>query len=309
MRLQDSCSTDAQATKLDNMIGTTTSRVSWLVVKGIQFSRRSASTWQAVKSISAPTVKEFREIAFEPELPVKIASSQLYVDARQTWLNADGTNLKAGLGLKHGDTLFLPMELTIPGTDTFHRTEAAPLSLFLDSVDLAQESPDESSRVYVAQCPLSLLPKDLAAPFKTPAVVLEAGKGDIYDSSLWMGLPPTSTPLHRDPNPNYFVQIAGQKTVRVLPPNSGSLLYSRLREGASGAGFGADERVRGEEMMSGEEKQKLEKAIWEDGQGDQLEGFEALLDPGDALFIPLGWWHAIRGTGTDLNMSVNWWFR
>jgi len=61
-------------------------------------------------------------------------------------------------------------------------------------------------------------------------------------------------------------------------------------------------------MMQGEQKTLLEKAIWSDDDFDG-EGYEAILKPGDSLFIPVGWWHAVRGVGHGINMSVNWWFR
>ena len=33
---------------------------------------------------------------------------------------------------------------------------------------------------------------------------------------------------------------------------------------------------------------------------------EAVLGPGDALFIPAGWWHYVRSLSTSF--SVNYWF-
>ncbi|ORY58370.1 hypothetical protein BCR35DRAFT_203875 [Leucosporidium creatinivorum] len=86
--------------------------------------------------------------------------------------------------------------------------------------------------------------------------------------------------------------------------------------------------MRGEEMMrpgARGERDALEKAVWEDKVGAEVEVaeagkglWEAKLEKGDALFVPRGWWHAVRGrksagvgeTGEEeLNASVNWWFR
>lgn len=136
-----------------------------------------------------------------------------------------------------------------------------------------------------------------------------------------MGRPPTRTPLHRDPNPNLFVQLAGQKVVRLLRPDVGRAVYERARLNVGGAGRA---NMRGEEMMAGAEMQALEGAVW-DGEDGAAEGFDAELSTGDGLYIPLGWWHAVRGTGTGANasvghvylylkaytdsMQVNWWYR
>jgi hypothetical protein len=97
-----------------------------------------------------------------------------------------------------------------------------------------------------------------------------------------------------------FVQLAGQKVVRLLKPDVGRAVYERARLHAGGAGRA---NMRGEEMMAGVEMQALESAVW-DGEDGAAEGFDAELSTGDGLYIPLGWWHAVRGTGTGANASV-----
>lgn len=113
-----------------------------------------------------------------------------------------------------------------------------------------------------------------------------------------MGRPPTRTPLHRDPNPNLFVQLAGHKVVRLMRPEVGRGVYERIARGGRA-------NMRGEEMMSGTEMAGLEHAVWEDEGEGSVVGVEAELRSGDALYIPLGWWHAVRGVGTGANASVS----
>jgi ribosomal protein L16 Arg81 hydroxylase len=113
-----------------------------------------------------------------------------------------------------------------------------------------------------------------------------------------MGRPPTRTPLHRDPNPNLFVQLAGKKTIRLMKPEVGRFLYESVRQKVHGAG--GDANMRGEEMMQGGEMEGLENAVWDkDVKGDvaAATGVETTLRSGDALYIPYGWWHAVRGVG------------
>ena len=69
---------------------------------------------------------------------------------------------------------------------------------------------------------------------------------------------------------------------------------------------------RGEEMMQGAERETLERIVWdEDADIKQLRdmGYESWLHMGEALFIPKGWWHSVRGVGSGMNASANWWFR
>lgn len=208
---------------------------------------------------------------------------------------------------EHYYSTLVPLELTRhSGTaqDGQHRTSferlEAPLALLISHIT----SPASDMGLYLAQCSLGELPAGLQADLPTPALLPSIGRGDIYASSLWMGRPPTTTPLHRDPNPNLFVQLAGRKVIRLIEPDKGKKLYERLRDGRGHA------NMRGEEMMVGEEIRRLEEAVWSDSsENPEADGMEATLDSGDALFIPLGWWHAVHGVGNTVNASVNWWFR
>lgn len=185
-------------------------------------------------------------------------------------------------------------------TLTFHRFNA-PLSLFLHA---CQSSNPLVENLYIAQAQLADLPRELRADLPTPNLVLKAGKGDIYDSNLWLGLPPTYTPLHKDPNPNLFVQLVGRKRVTLFPPHVGRAMFRLVQERVGGGGNAS---ARGEEMMEGEERGVLDELVWgSDGSG---EGREVDVQRGEGLFIPKGWWHCVKSLGEGVNGSVNWWFR
>jgi hypothetical protein len=197
------------------------------------------------------------------------------------------------------DTSKILSELTKCSPDgSFHRFNS-PLSLFLQACRF-----ETAPRLYIAQAQIADLPKELQDDLPTPILVKEAGKGDVYDSNIWMGIPPTYTPLHKDPNPNLFVQLAGSKSVRVFRPNVGSAMY---REVQQRIGQAASSSFRGEEMMEGPERHALDESVW--GRYLQAEGYEVVVSPGDALFIPKGWWHSIKSIGIGVTASVNWWFR
>ena len=195
---------------------------------------------------------------------------------------------------------------------TFTRTKA-PLSIFLDylgQVDSDVLTRSSMPRMYIAQAPLDLLPSELRKDIPTPDFVLKAGKGDIYDSSLWAGPSDAArTPLHHDPNPNILVQVAGTKVVRLLPPQAGAHIYRGMQAGSitGTTTTGPMGTMRGEEMM-GQEGRQLDRVIWE-GPKTLQDACEAILQPGDGIFIPNGWWHSIRSIGNDFNISINWWFR
>jgi hypothetical protein len=246
---------------------------------------------------------QHRDTAFDANEPAVWSNGFATMPAIAKWFTPSAELNTAYLD-QHSDTL-VTLELTRPAPTaaepaTFDRFQA-PLALLLAYM-AAPEPP--SARMYLAQHSLADLPTPLQADLPTPALVATLGRGDVYASSLWMGRPPTCTPLHRDPNPNLFVQLAGTKIVRLLRPELGRAVYERARARAQ-VGRGGRANMRGEEMMVGGEMEALEDAIWGDCDGDMAaEGVEAHLDPGDGLYIPLGWWHAVRGVGAQANASV-----
>ncbi|KAF2120971.1 hypothetical protein BDV96DRAFT_641610 [Lophiotrema nucula] len=264
-----------------------------------QFSKRLYSTSQ--RFIPVPVADRLDDASkFDPDKPIVLRKGFSNLPAIWKWfklINDDAAyhqfdSLDSPY-LRRYESTTVPLELARP--QSFERFEA-PLALLLAHMP---SSDYLDFRLYLAQCPLSDLPPEMQADLPTPDIVREIGKGDIYGSSLWMGKPPTRTPLHRDPNPNLFVQLAGKKVVRLMDPDIGRTLYESTRAGAGHA------NMRGEEMMVGEEAERLENAVWGDNEDSDTtaSGWEAHLESGQALYVPLGYWHAVRGVGRGVNAS------
>ncbi|KAJ5373519.1 hypothetical protein N7517_005525 [Penicillium concentricum] len=298
------------------------------------FSASSHPQYRPLDILQNATLDTFQQRCFLPEQPAILPSTFQNLPALKQWFNraspesTPGTsNPVASLNVeylhKHGADAFVPLELTestptnaasvSDGTTEMHsfRQFHAPLSLFLDWMRTAETTP-QSTRLYLAQCQLLDLPPMLRDDFPTPELVTLAGKGDVYDTNVWIGHPPTYTPLHRDPNPNLFVQLAGEKVVRLLAPADGQAVFGAVRRQLGKSGSREAAAFRGEEMMQGRERALLDEMVWGtpvSAGSDAGVGFEACLGAGDALFIPKGWWHSIKGVGGGVTASVNWWFR
>lgn len=187
----------------------------------------------------------------------------------------------------------MPLESTSADRKIFTQTSLR-FDVFLDYLNL-DNIPPEIPSLYLAQEPLlQSFPQLSTQLLPVPEYVMKAGKGDIYATHLWMGRAgETNTPLHKDPNPNLFVQLAGRKRARLFSPELGRELMGKY------SGSAAERNLRtGDEMMVGKQKEDLERVVWsEDTESGEIEGFETELGAGDGLFIPKGWWHAVKGVG------------
>jgi hypothetical protein len=214
-------------------------------------------------------------------------------------------NLKSEYLDQFGDTMVSleRTEATKQGEVLNFERFQGPLSLLFEHMGTPKWTPE--LQLYLAQHSLADLPKALQDDLPTPDLIKVLGKGDIYGSSIWMGKAPTSTPLHRDPNPNLFVQLSGKKRIRLLRPNVGQQLYDQVMHNLKKPGGSSS--MRGEEMMQGEEFAALESAVWYnkwEHPGGPL-GYDVTVKKGGGLYIPLGWWHAVRGVGRGPNVSVS----
>ena len=263
-----------------------------------------------VEILKSASIEAFRNEAFRPAVPKRLPTGSLSFPASHKWFT-QSTSASGHVGLD-ADYFERFAESTVPlemidtskrGTAHFFQTLQTSLQFFIKWTEEAKS--DSSIQLYLAQAYLSDLPQALQDDVPTPELVLHAGRGDVYATSLWMGLPPTYTPLHRDPNPNLFVQLAGKKTVRLLDPETGAAVFHDVQRALN---RNASSSIRGEEMMNGEERSLLEDAIWLADQtvsSVQQNLYEASLCGGDALFIPQGWWHSVKGKGNGINASVS----
>ncbi|GAB7339025.1 hypothetical protein MBLNU457_5689t1 [Dothideomycetes sp. NU457] len=226
----------------------------------------TGSSFDLVPILKDASLDTFRSAAFGPAAPHLLPRGHFAsLPAVKKWFKRD-LSLDQTYLSQHTNTQ-VPLEITTSDGEFLRVNQ--PLSFFLR----ASDGYLEGATIYLAQASLSDLPKGLAADVPTPEIVLGAGKGDIYDSSLWLGRAPTYTPLHRDPNPNLFVQLAGTKRVRLFRPEVGGEIFARVQRIVGGMGSAT---MRGEEMMMGEERRVLEEAVWEgkhqvvpEGQGQE----------------------------------------
>lgn len=102
------------------------------------------------------------------------------------------------------------------------------------------------------------------------------------EGMLWIGPAGTFTPLHHDLTNNLLVQIVGAKRLHLLPPGETERL--------------ANNRHVFSDVHDIEDPMRTSLFP----QAREARRFVVDLRPGDALFIPVGWWHQVR----SLSFSV-----
>jgi ribosomal protein L16 Arg81 hydroxylase len=100
---------------------------------------------------------------------------------------------------------------------------------------------------------------------------------------LWFGPAGTVTPLHHDTSNILFAQVAGRKACRIIPASQWRYVYN-----SSGAFSDVDcERPDLNRYPMFREATLI----------------DVILQPGEVLFLPVGWWHHMRAL--DISMTVS----
>jgi len=102
-------------------------------------------------------------------------------------------------------------------------------------------------------------------------------------SSFWFGPAGTVTPLHHDTLMLFHTQVVGRKRWRLISPLQGPRLYN-----TSGVFSPIDLDAVDLEQFP----------LFKD-----VRVLEVVVEPGETMFLPLGWWHQVRALDVSLSFS------
>ena len=103
-------------------------------------------------------------------------------------------------------------------------------------------------------------------------------------SSLWIGPEGTKTPLHHDNTNIVFCQITGRKEFHMVSPLETILFKWATRTYYNKANLNPVDLKQFPELAD-------------------VQIHKLILEPGDALFIPVGWWHQVRSLDFSISLS------
>jgi len=102
------------------------------------------------------------------------------------------------------------------------------------------------------------------------------------DGFFWLGPRGTLTPWHHDLTNNLLVQVLGRKRVRMAPPWAFARMRNRLH---CFSDWGNEALPAGE------------------GDAEMPPVLDVVIGPGEAIFLPVGWWHQVEALDLSASMS------
>lgn len=115
--------------------------------------------------------------------------------------------------------------------------------------------------------------------------------GQVECVTLWVSGSGAVTRCHYDPSANIIVQCEGHKRALLFPPELSSLMTPYP------IAHSFDRRTR-------VDLDALDSTCFPRAGALRSQGVEVILKPGDALWLPYGWWHHIESLDRD-NVSLN----
>ena len=233
------------------------------------------------ESVSPLQPKDFHARFFSTKTPVIIKGGVNHWKASQLWTP------------EYFQALF-PNKLI--GVYRFERKEGLWGRSLLKDIPMGQaitwmrENQNPDVKYYIIRDAISKNYPELKSDFENPHWT------DVEKylcSSLWVGEAGNTTPLHFDTAENFLVQIYGRKKLSLFSPKDNHLLYVHNLYTKGRMNFS---QIRDLDADNHKQFPRLEQA----------SVYQGIIGPGDAIYIPPGWWHEVKTL--DFGISINFFF-
>ncbi|KIO29112.1 hypothetical protein M407DRAFT_55914, partial [Tulasnella calospora MUT 4182] len=146
--------------------------------------------------------------------------------------------------------------------------------------------------------------------------------------NLWIGDSRSITSAHSDPYENVYTVVRGRKHFTLLPPTEGWTLQERMHPHAT---YTRPEPALPLVLTPSDPQSQVSWTTLDPVKdldrirteaAFDVHPIEVTVNPGDALYLPAGWWHHVRQEGDDSDergdndggggkghvIALNWWY-
>lgn len=151
--------------------------------------------------------------------------------------------------------------------------------------NIAEKRPPYFGNIFLNNSEIKPIVEPLLQDFDFPNYFTNSKKNDLH---LWIGAANQKSTIHNDNYQNLNAQIYGKKAFLLFSPEQHPLLYPV--------------KIDDELWSSPVDPQNPDLAKYP--LYDRTSCIEAVLEPGEILFIPIFWWHQARAITTAINLNM-----
>ena len=268
---------DAPARPPDTQVRLDLKKREWLL-ESLERQRQLSSAAAGIPRQDRVDGQEFLDGFYAPGRPVVLTDMISGWPALARWTpdylkQAVGPAVIEFQGGRDGDPLF-------ERNKDSHR-QTAPFDAFIDRISSTPGNDAYLTAYNSARNAQALAP--LAQDIR-PLDEILTREASYPDGMMWIGPQGAFTPLHHDLTNNLIVQVVGRKRLILAPAAYAGRLYNR-------------QGVFSEVL----DLERFDAARFPDLGG--VHAYEVTLDPGEALFVPLGWWHQARALDFSVTLT------
>ena len=258
--------------------------------KRIKMEPDATNFGHPIISVDSLDVLEFQQKFLRKDVPVVLT------DAVSFWPSIDklsGRTWSIEYLMSVAGFRTVPIEIGSKYTDSNWSQKLMTINEFIDRFIEKNDG-----IAYLAQHELFKQIPELRSDFSVPDLC-GSSRIDDEDSgpvsiNAWFGPAGTVSPLHTDPQDNFLVQVFGSKYVRLYHRDIPSdIIYchdSKLLNNTS--------------QVDIENVDEAKFPNFKKYSSDYMS--EAVINPGEMLFIPKGFWHFVKSVSTSFSISF-WW--
>lgn len=237
--------------------------------------RRLSPIASALMRCEGLTAEQFRDHFYAPGRPCVIAGAIADWPAVNLWTP---TYLREKVGAA-------PVEFqggrSGAGDFELAKDRHKRVAPFADYLDLIENSPGNDAYVTAYNSAANRAAfAPLMADTRPISTLLGPGEG-----MLWIGPAGTFTPLHFDLTNNLLVQITGRKRIHLVSPEQTGLMAHRRH------------------VFSDVHDLEDADCVARHAQAQGVRPYIVTLEPGEMLYIPVGWWHQVRSLDFSVMMT------